>query len=376
MRPRCYIARSGPDRAGYGVEPSDEQRVKPGTGRAGGIKKECDLVRSAVAGLLLTLSVLLTIPAVVTGWARSELLDTDRFTATFAPLSDEPAVQQLVADQVLTAIEEKADLDGLASALESLDLPAAVEDLLGDAAATGLERVRSLIEVSVDRVMTSDSFDEVWRTVLAEAHVQTTAALASEQWNVTSLQGGTLVIELGPIIEAVKADLAGLGVPLVSAIPPIERSVPLLSGESATLARVGYNLTEALGQWLPWIVLGLAVLGIAAARERFSALARTGVGYLLMLGALPLGLWFGREVLIDRVAPAGMSAGASRAIFDVTTVDLQTAAAWLLVPAVLLTVVGWIGAATLRRRRAAQQPQEYGGYPDPYDDRYAAPHWR
>lgn len=316
-------------------------------------------MRSVVAGVLLFLSVLLVVPAVVTGWARAELIDTDRFVATFGPLAEEPAVQEMVTDQVMTAIEQNTDLSGLSSSLDSLNLPPVVGDLLDDVAGTAVEKVSGLIESSVARVLASESFAATWQTVLEQAHVRTVAILEDEPGSATTLQDGTLAIELGPIIEVVKDDLADRGVPFVQLIPQIEYAVPLLTEDSVTSARTGYDLTNVLGQWLPWVVPAIAIVGIALARGRLSALARTALGWLVMLGALLLALWIGRGVLVDEVAPQVMSAEAGEVIFDVTTTDLRTTVLWLIGLSAVLAIGGWIAARFAGRRRTARSYPQY-----------------
>src|SRR3954447_16101241 len=52
--------------------------------------------RAAVAVVLIVVAVLLAPVAVVCGWAKWTLTDTDRFVATYAPLAQQPAVQAYV----------------------------------------------------------------------------------------------------------------------------------------------------------------------------------------------------------------------------------------------------------------------------------------
>lgn len=69
--------------------------------------------RSILAAVLITVSIIVAPIAVLGTWARIQLVDTDRFVQTFSPLVHEPAMQELVTDEVAAAIEESLHLDQL-----------------------------------------------------------------------------------------------------------------------------------------------------------------------------------------------------------------------------------------------------------------------
>src|ERR687897_1930966 len=83
--------------------------------------------RTAAAIVLVVVGLLLAPVAVISAWARLELVDTERFVATFAPLAEEPAVQDYITEQATAAIEEQVDIPGLTKdvfdGIKSLDLP-------------------------------------------------------------------------------------------------------------------------------------------------------------------------------------------------------------------------------------------------------------
>ena len=61
--------------------------------------------------MLLVLACLLAVLSVVVVYARNELLNTDTFVATLAPLAKDPAVQTAVADQVSDSLVTQTDLE-------------------------------------------------------------------------------------------------------------------------------------------------------------------------------------------------------------------------------------------------------------------------
>lgn len=69
--------------------------------------------RSILAGLLIVVALVLAPVAALGSWARMQLVDSDRFVSTFAPLAEDPAVQELIVTQVSAAIEQNLDIDAL-----------------------------------------------------------------------------------------------------------------------------------------------------------------------------------------------------------------------------------------------------------------------
>ncbi len=91
------------------------------------------------------MAVLLAPIAAMGTWARLQLVDADRFVATFAPLAEDPDVQDFIAAQASAAIQEQVDLTAVVGevfdGLRELDLPpraASALTLLEAPAASGL----------------------------------------------------------------------------------------------------------------------------------------------------------------------------------------------------------------------------------------------
>ena len=66
-----------------------------------------------LAVCLIVLGCVMAPLAVVGGWAKSTLTDTDAFVATYAPLAHDPEVQAFVIDQATAEINEKLNLEQL-----------------------------------------------------------------------------------------------------------------------------------------------------------------------------------------------------------------------------------------------------------------------
>ena len=66
---------------------------------------------TVLAAVLIVLGCLMAPLAVVSGWAKSTLTDTDTFVATYAPLANNPEVQDFVVNQAAEAIDQNVNID-------------------------------------------------------------------------------------------------------------------------------------------------------------------------------------------------------------------------------------------------------------------------
>jgi hypothetical protein len=313
----------------------------PAAGRRGGRG------RTAVAVVAVVLAALLVPVAVLGTWARLELVDTDRFVATFAPLAEEPAVQEFIADQAVQAINENVDIDGLVDnafgGLAALDLPPAAQNALTLLKAPAAQGVHSIIQQAVDRLVASPAFADIWAQTLRQVHSRAIAIIQGQPGTAVTLSdSGTLSIDLGVVIAQVKTALKQQGLGIADMIPAIDKTIPLTTSDSMVLIRIVYEVAVGVGYWLPWLVLGLVALGIAVARNRLRTLAWTGVAFALALLLLAAGLGTGRLFFVGTVSPSIMPVATANVVFHQVTELMFSTIAALVMVSVLLAIGGWI----------------------------------
>ncbi|OJX97715.1 MAG: hypothetical protein BGO96_12285 [Micrococcales bacterium 73-15] len=303
-------------------------------------------VRGAVAAVLLVVSVLLAPVATLGTWARVQLVDTDRFVETFAPLVEDPGVQDLIVAEVSRAVEEGIDLAGIAADLESgileLGLPPRAQQAAGLLVAPAVEGVRSLITSTVERVVTSPRFARVWTVALEQTHARAVAVLRGDDGRLLALEGDQLSLQLGVVVAEVRAVLIEQGFAFAERIPEVDRSIPIVTSQSLGAVASGYRLAVAVGWWLPFVVLGLLALGLALARDRRRGLARTGAGYTVALALLAVGLALARRLLVRELGEVGVPVAAGRAMVDQVSAVLVAAVTALLLLSVLVAVGAWL----------------------------------
>ncbi|MFB8190175.1 hypothetical protein ACFC14_12665 [Microbacterium sp. NPDC055988] len=307
--------------------------------------------RSIVAGIVLAVAVLLAPIAAMGTWARLQLVDADRFVATFAPLAEDPAVQDFVAAQASAAIHEQIDLTAVVGevfdGLRELDLPpraASALTLLEAPAANGLT---SLVDGVIHDVVASDQFADIWAQSLRFTHERAVAIMQNSPDTALQLaDDGVLSIDLGLVVDRVKSVLTERGVGFADLIPEIDRSIPIAQADALVLVRTVYQIAVAAGFWLPWVVLGLVVAGILIARNRPRALFWTSAAFAVAFLLLSAGMGIGRTFFIGAVSPSIMPSAAAQALFDEVTTLLSSTIVALAMVGVLVAVWAWLAGSS------------------------------
>lgn len=311
--------------------------------------------RAVVSGLLIVVGLILAPLAVLGPWVRAELVDTDQFVATFAPLVEHAEVQGFIADQAMTAFDDnvpvKALVGELFDGLTALDLPpkaSAALSLLEGPAAAG---VRSIVESGVSTVVASPQFSTVWENALRETHSRTITVLQGHPGALVSLSHeGVLSLNVGEVTGQIKSELQSRGIGVADAIPTIDRTIIIVSSDALATVRSLYLVAVSIGFWIPYVVLGLLVVGVAIARKRARTIAWTAAGTAASLLILASGVGIGRAVFVSSLSPSIMSAEAARAIYEQVISRLVPTIAALVLVALIVMVAAWLAGGSRRAR--------------------------
>ena len=304
--------------------------------------------RAFVSAVCIVLAGILVPVTIVSTWTRAQLVDEATFVQTFAPLADDPGVQELVIEQSTAAIDESLDVesftDDLFDGLARLELPPAALralELLRTPAASGLQ---NLIENTVTRVVESDAFTEVWQRALIASHRSLVAAATGDGSGVVTIdQAGVLGIQLGPIVEELTQRLVDRGIGLAEAIPPVDRTIVIAQSDALPLVIAIYNVAVAIGWWLPLIALALFVVGILVARRRSTALLGTGVALAVGGAVLVIVLGTARTSLSLNAPGLGVAPATTDSIFLAVTGAMRDTAIVATVLGIVIAIAAWLG---------------------------------
>lgn len=303
--------------------------------------------RAVASAALIVIATLLAPVAVVTTYARIQLTSTDAFVDTLAPLASDPAVQEFLVDRIVLAIDESVGIeqvtDDLFAGLDSLGMSPAASAALRLLQGPAEAGIRSLVTTIVQRIVTSPTFADVWRQSLRVSHTQLIKTLSGDETSAVSIAGdGTIGLELGPILDAVKVQLLDAGVTFASLIPSVDRTIVLAQSDSIVTLQLAYRTAVALAYWLPLLVLAFFAAGVLLARRRARALIVASLalaGSMLLISiAVPVGQFTVASAL-GKFVPLN----ASTAIYDALLSIVVTTHVAVLVLAITVAVVAWLG---------------------------------
>jgi hypothetical protein len=302
---------------------------------------------TVLATVLIVLGAILAPVAIVATWAQVELTDTDRFVAAYAPLAKEEAVQKYVTNEVVTIINSHIDVPALTSdvidGITSLGTPPAATralDALKGPAAAGLQ---SLIQTKVGQFVSSEAFATVWEQALRITHSQFVATMQNDPKAAVAVgSDGSIGIQLGPIIEAVKSALVKQGITFADQIPSINRTITVAQSNSIPSIQLAYGVAVAAGAWLSWVALGLLAIGVLVARRKSRALIWAAVA-LAVVSALTLAAFtIGHGVFITSVSPSLLPSDVAAILYATVIGGMQQTAVAVLTLALVVAIVGWL----------------------------------
>lgn len=293
--------------------------------------------RWAAVALLAFLVAILAITSVTARFVRSEILDTDRYVTTVAPLASDPALQTQIADTITDEIFTRVDIEGLTTdALTALTdaVPATADAPRVDRAIEGLAPVitgqaRSFVNQTVLSLVQSDQFEDLWNQANRAAHTALVSVMTGNVGpsSVTVEDSGTVSISLGTVLDNVKARLLDRGFTFAEKIPSVDKQFVLFQSPDLVRAQRAVNTLDNASDVLPWLTIAAAVAAVAVAPpgRRRRALCVVGLALALGMLVLAIALLIARAIYLDQVPAEVLSPDAATAIIDTVLIPLRTA---------------------------------------------------
>jgi hypothetical protein len=296
-----------------------------------------------MAIVLIVVGCVLAPVAGIAVWTNNQVSDTDRFVRSVSPLIADPDVQNRITERVTDTIFEYVDVQGLANeaiaALEGQGLPANLGDRLQNLTPTLASAATGFVRDKVAELVASPAFVSAWNQALAAAHRQIDSVLSGESEGIV-FRGDSVYLDLAPFIDLAKERLSAAGLTVVDLVPEVHPTVELAKADTLVRAQTAYTTLNTVAGVLPWIVLGLLVVGVYLARDRFRAMVGAGLGLVLAMVVLAAGLLVARSLLVGAV-PAG-AAPATASGFDIVVTYLRLGLRALIVLGLVLALAGFL----------------------------------
>jgi hypothetical protein len=152
---------------------------------------------------------------------------------------------------------------------------------------------------------------------------------------------GSIGIQLGPIIDQVKAALVSKGITFASQIPTVDKTITVAQSDAIPTVQLAYNVALVAGAWLPWVAILFLAAGVLVARRRAVALVWAAVALALSMIILAVGFGIGRIVFIASASPSLMPSGVARTLYTTVVAAMQDTTVAVLVLAIVVAIVAW-----------------------------------
>lgn len=338
------------------------QEVDRGGGDPGGAAREPGSVgrgrlRSALVYALVVLAAVLTPLAVVARYLRAELLDTDRYVETVAPLAHDEALQDVIADQVTEQIFVHLDVEATVdAALDELVDEGAPEVVAGLATPIA-DQAEGFVHDHIRDLLATDRFADLWAEANRVAHDQLDAVLTGDTGGAIDVDDGVVSVDLGALIHSVKERLLDRGFQLAERIPDdVDQHLTIFESESLGRAQNATRWLDRTATVLPLVALALlaAAVLISPAPNRRRTLLAGAIGVSVSMLALALVLAGLRAWYLDNGAPQTMSPEAAVSIAHTLLAPLRAAMRAVLVLGVVVVVTVLVTGPSPAARRLRQ----------------------
>jgi hypothetical protein len=311
-----------------------------------------------VAAVAITLGCVLAPVSVLGVWAANQVSNTDRYVANMAPLIQEPSIQHALSTRITTEITSRVDVPaltaGASAELAQANLPR-VSSLLSNFQGQIVSGIDSAISTAVSRAVASPAMATLWTSANRVAHQGIVRVLSGQGNGALSVVNNQVVLQLGPLIAQVKANLTAQGYGFASKIPAVNSTFPLFEAPNLAKAQQGYRLITTLRWVLPLLSLALLGAGIWVARRHRRALIGAALGLSASMLVLAAGLLIARAIYLNSVPQSALPADAAAALYDTLVRFIRDGLRVLLVIGLVVAAGAFLAgpsSAAVRTRRA------------------------
>ncbi|MGY3317085.1 hypothetical protein [Arthrobacter sp. H-02-3] len=335
LRLRAEVARLQRERDDARTAPPKPSRTHPG------------LARRIVAIVLVVLTAVFAIGAVPALYLRSEVLDTDHYVATVAPLASDPAIQAEIADKVTQQITDAVDIQAITrDALNELSKTAPrVAAVVTGLAPVIAEQTKNLIHTAVSKFVATPQFQDLWIQVNRVAHQSLVNLATGNTGGTVSIdQNGTVTISTKEIIARVKTLLVQQGVGIAERIPEVDAQIALFQSPELVRATTAIRTLDQTAPILAWLTVISAVGAIAVAPRgrRRSTTSGVGLAVAVAMALLALGLVIGRSILLNSIPPDTVSPAAAQSLVETLLVPLRTSVRLVFAVGLLIALAAFL----------------------------------
>ncbi|HEY4929222.1 MAG TPA: hypothetical protein VIH95_08715 [Acidimicrobiales bacterium] len=298
--------------------------------------------RTIASWVLIVLACLLAVLSVVVVYARNELLNTDTFVATVAPLAKDKAIQTTVATKVSENLVARTDIQQR------------VQNALPEKAGFLANPITGAVQTATYQItlklVQSPRFQTLWEQALRRSHEQVDNLLLGNKVGALQSTNGQVTVDLSQVENAAKQQLSAHGLSVFNKLPNYT-GAPFVLFQSDQLAKLQrwVKFLNHLALALPIVSILMFAGAVVLARDRRRGLVHAASGLAVSMAVLLIAANVGRNQYLSSLN-VRQSKAATAAIID--TVDaalLDTVRIVLIVAAIVAIVAFVVGLGPVRR---------------------------
>ena len=286
--------------------------------------------RRIASWVLVVLACLLAVVSVMVVFARNQLLNTDAYVSTMAPLATNPAIQTQIATRVSDGLVARTDL--------SQRVKNALPSKAGFLVTPITSEVHNATYSVALKLVQSPKFEQLWVAVNRASHKQLVTVLTGSSAGSVSTKGGKITVDLSKVEATVKQKLDAQGITVFDKVPAV-KGLNYVLFQSNDLVRIQrlVKFLDKLAIVLPIITLLCFAGVVALTRNRRKGLVRAAGGLALSMALILVLIAVGRNQYITGLKPP-QSPEAASAVIDTVTSNLRAAVRIILIVAALVAV--------------------------------------
>jgi hypothetical protein len=299
-------------------------------------------VKGIVSWVLVVLACILAMISVVAAFARNQLLNTDTYVSTVAPLASNPAIQTQVATRVSQELITRTNIEKR--------VKEALPSRAGFLATPITGEVQKATYSITLKAVQSQKFEQLWTAANRASHKQLVALLTGSSQGAVSSKDGKVTIDLGKVEATVKQDLSAKGITIFNKVPAVN-GVNYVLFQSKDLVRV-QRLTKLFNDLvvvLPILTLLFFAAAVVLSRNKRRGLVRAATGLALSMVVVLVVVNVARNQYLSGLSPS-QSKAANAAVIDTVSAPLTDTVRTVLIVAAIVAILAVVfGLAVVKR---------------------------
>jgi len=298
--------------------------------------------RTIASWVLIVLACLLAILSVVVVYARNELLNTDTFVATVAPLAKDKAIQTVVATKVSDNLVGRTNVEQR--------VKNALPEKAGFLANPITDAVHTATYQITLKLVQSPRFQTLWEESVRRSHAQVDNLLLGNKVGALQSTNGQVTVDLTQVENAAKQQLSAHGLSVFNKIPNYN-GAPLVLFQSDQLAKLQrwIKFLNHLALVLPIVSILMFAGAVLLARDRRRGLVHAASGLAVSMALLLIAANVGRNQYLSSLN-VHQSKEATAAVIDTVDAALLDSVRWILAIAAIVAIVAFVvGLGPVRR---------------------------